>query len=102
MKKREGNIKVPIDPGEVNDFFTLQLPVGAEIRSASFASDNGDYFLVIHYMAYEDNRHSQFKEFRFETKRYFPSEEISSSDSKTVHLCSLREGLYTYGVFYTP
>ena len=102
MNEREGNIRLPVDPGEVSNVVTLSLPVSANIKSASFQADNGDYLLIIQYTADEDNSNSPFKDFRFETKRYFPSEEIFSTDSKTRHLCSIREGLYTYGVFYTP
>lgn len=100
--KREGQLGVTIDPGESSNDFTLSLPVSTKIQSASFQAENGDYLLFIHYIAAEDNSHSQFKEFKFKTKRYSPSEEISSTDSKTIHLCSICEGLYTYGVFYTP
>ena len=100
--KREGQIGVPIDPGEVSNVFMLQLPISTEIKSASFQSENGDYLLLIHYIADEDNFHAKFKEFKFKTTRYSSSEDICSKDSKSIHLCSIPEGLYTYGVFYAP
>lgn len=100
--KRKGQLGVPIDPGEASTVFTISLPISAEIQSASFQADNGDYLLFIYYIANEDNSHSRFKEFRFKTKRYSSSEKISSKDHQTIHLCSISEGLYTYGVFYTP
>lgn len=100
--KREGQVGIPIDPGDTSNSFTLCLPIGAKILSASFKADNGDYFLLVHYIANEDNSHATFKEFQFQTMRYASSEEIISKDHQSVHLCSIREGLYTYGVFYTP
>lgn len=100
--KREGQLGVPIDPGEVSNVFTLFLPESAAIKSASFQSDNGDYILIIHYVANEDNSNTTFKKFSFKTMRYMSSMEVAPKDHQFVHLCSVHEGLYTYEVFYTP
>lgn len=102
MMKRNGQVGIPIDPGDTSNVFTLYLPVSSEILSASFKSDNGDYFLLVHYMANEDNSNASFKAFHFETMRYTSSDDFYSKEHHSVHLCSIREGLYTYGVFYTP
>ena len=102
MMKRKGQVGIPIDPGDTSNVFTLSLPVGSEILSASFKVDNGDYLLLVHYTADEDNSNASFQEFHFKTMRYASPQDIGSQDHQSIHLCSIREGLYTYGVFYTP
>ena len=48
--KRTGQIGVSIDPGDTSNSFILLLPEDAEILSASFTCDNGDYFLLVNYI----------------------------------------------------
>lgn len=95
---KNAQLGVPVEYGEKYINFKISLPINAIIQNVSLNSENGYYFIIIHFQAHEDNSNETFKPFNFSLIRY-SSERIEPENKK--HLCDLEDGLHTYGVFYT-
>ena len=95
---KNAQLGVPVEYGEKYINFKISLPINAIIQNVSLNSENGYHFIIIHFKAHEDNSNETFKSFNFSLIRN--SYEHINEENK-IYLCDLKDGLHTYGVFYT-